>query len=121
LRSGVFSRRLDDRQDEPRLSSILYAESTARRVKATFEAWRNGDATAMEQLIADDDRDPQSKPFLDELVYQTNANTAQQLEVYLSTPHKYFVVIGARHLIGDRNIVQLLQEKGYRVVQLIGR
>jgi uncharacterized protein YbaP (TraB family) len=75
----------------------------------------------MELLIADESRDPQSKRFLDELVYHTNASAAQHLEVYLGTPNKYFGVVEAHHLIGDRIVWKLLQAKGYWVDQLVTR
>jgi uncharacterized protein YbaP (TraB family) len=43
----------------------------------------------------------------------------QQLEAHMSTPNKYFVVVGAGHLIGDHSIVQLLQDRRYKIDQLV--
>jgi uncharacterized protein YbaP (TraB family) len=46
---------------------------------------------------------------------------AQQLETYMATPKKYFVVVGAGHLVGNRSILALLQEKRYQIDQLVVR
>ena len=101
------------------MSSILHTEVMARRVEAIYEAWKDGDTTAMERLVADERQDPQSKLFLEELVYKRNASMTQQLEAHMSTPNKYFVVVGAGHLIGDHSIVQLLQDRRYKIDQLV--
>jgi len=46
---------------------------------------------------------------------------AQQLETYMATEKKYFVVVGAGHLVGDRSILTLLQAKRYQIDQLVVR
>jgi len=36
----------------------------------------------------------------------------------MKTPKTRFVVVGSLHLVGDRSILKLLAEKGYRIEQL---
>jgi uncharacterized protein len=119
LLPSLYSSLSDDLQDKLLMSSILHTEVMARRVEAIYEAWKDGDTTAMERLVADERQDPQSKLFLEELVYKRNASMTQQLEAHMSTPNKYFVVVGAGHLIGDHSIVQLLQDRRYKIDQLV--
>jgi uncharacterized protein YbaP (TraB family) len=96
----------------------LRARYAARRLGALFQAWRVGDIAAMEALDHDDGQNPQSQLYKEEVIYKRNLRMAQQLEVYLTTPHTYFIVVGSAHVIGDRGIVKLLEGKGYRVEQL---
>jgi hypothetical protein len=121
LLPSLYSTLSDDQQEKMLLASILHSEDMARHVEALLEAWKNGDTTAMERLASDERLDPQSKLFLDELVYKRNANMAQSLEAYLNTPNKYFVVVGAGHLIGERSILKLLQDQRYQIDQLVVR
>ena len=75
----------------------------------------------MAALIANHSRDPQSQLYFDEIFSKRNERMTQILESYLNTPYTYFVVIGAGHLVGNRGILELLQENGYRVDQVTGR
>lgn len=117
----LFSTRSEEQQEKLLLSAILQAQSAARVLGAMFEAWRAGDIAAMQALDRDDGRDPQSQFYKEEVVYKRNLRMAQQLDVYLNTPYTYFVVIGSGHLIGNRGILKLLEGKGYRVDQQVGR
>jgi uncharacterized protein YbaP (TraB family) len=75
----------------------------------------------MEALVREEGQDPQSQLYKEEVVDKKNLRMAQQLELYLNTPYTYFVVVGSGHLIGDRGILKLLEGKGYRAQQLVGR
>jgi uncharacterized protein YbaP (TraB family) len=117
----LFSTQSDEMQDKVLLSSILHARNHAQHVSAIFEAWQTGDVRAMEALAIDNAQNPQSQLYTEEFVYKRNLKMAKQVEQYLNTPYTYFVVVGAGHLVGDRGIVKLLQAKGYKIDQLVGR
>ena len=61
----------------------------------------------MEKWVADAFQDPELKAFQDQLIYKRNISMAQQLETYMATPKKYFVVVGAGHLVGDRSFYRV--------------
>ena len=117
----MYSSLSDDEQEKMLWSAISHAEDLARRTDPLFEAWKNGDTEKMEKLVADAFQDPELKAFQDQLIYKRNISMAQQLETYMATPKKYFVVVGAGHLVGDRSILALLQEKRYQIDQLVVR
>jgi hypothetical protein len=75
----------------------------------------------MENSVVDELHDPLLKAFQDQLIYKRNIAMAQQLETYMATPKKYFVVVGAGHLVGERSILALLREKRYQIDQLVVR
>jgi len=121
LPSSIYSSLSDDAQEKMLSSAINHAEDLARRTDPLFQAWKNGDTEKMEKSAADEFQDPQLKAFQDQLIYQRNISMAQQLETYMATPKKYFVVVGAGHLVGNRSILALLQEKRYQIDQLVVR
>ena len=43
---------------------------------------------------------------------------ASKIEGFLNTKDKYFIVVGAGHLIGDKGIINLLRMENYNIKQL---
>jgi uncharacterized protein len=113
-----YSTLSDAVQDKFLLWSILHAQNSVGHLRAIIRAWQTGDAAAIAALNANHGDDPQSELYFDEIINKRNFRMAQQIEVYLGTPYTYFVVVGAAHVVGNRGIVELLKEKGYRIDQL---
>lgn len=86
---------------------------------ALVQAWRTGDTAGMEATATRAVREhPEMQPLIEALVYQRNAAMARQVADFLKTPKTRFVVVGSLHLVGDRGILKLLADKGYRIEQL---
>ncbi len=83
-------------------------------------AWKQGDEKAMYQLLFEDiEKENEAMIALYESLYfQRNIKMTNSIKSYLKQKGKYFVVVGAAHLIGDKGIVHLLQNAGYRVSRL---
>jgi uncharacterized protein YbaP (TraB family) len=82
----------------------------------TLSLWRTGDAKAVDELMVA----PMRRDFPDvfeRLFMDRNRKMATAIEGYLKTSGEYFVVVGSGHLIGEEGILDLLQLKGYAVVQ----
>ena len=75
----------------------------------------------MKKLTDAELQDAELQSFKNQLIYKINVDMAQQLETYMATEKKYFVVVGAGHLVGDRSILTLLQAKRYQIDQLVVR
>ena len=73
----------------------------------------------MKKLTDAELQDPELQSFQNQLIYKRNVDMAQQLETYMATEKKYFVVVGAGHLVEDRSILTLLQAKRYQIDQLV--
>ena len=43
---------------------------------------------------------------------------AEKMISYLKTNKKYFIIVGAGHLVGKEGIIQLLRNKGFTLNQL---
>lgn len=79
-------------------------------------AWRNGRLETMSEELLDDFDD--FPGLYDTLV--TNRNTAWvgALEKYLKDGHRYLVVVGALHLVGRNNVIDMLTARGHEVARL---
>lgn len=81
-------------------------------------AWRSGDTGTMAELAMAFTDTPEGKLFYDALLVQRNKNWLPQLEKMLATPEIELVLVGALHLAGEANVLQLLREQGYSIKQL---
>lgn len=81
-------------------------------------AWRSGDTGTMAELAMAFTDTPEGKQFYDALLVQRNKNWLPQLEQMLATPEIELVLVGALHLAGEANVLQLLREQGYSITQL---
>lgn len=85
-----------------------------------ISAWKQGDEDRMHKLLFEDvlNENAAINALYEQLYFQRNIKMAASIEDYLSRKGGYFVVVGAGHLLGDRGIVQLLIDAGYRVTRL---
>jgi len=56
-------------------------------------------------------------PVYEKLLYERNNTMATRIEGFLKAGGRYFVVVGAGHLVGKKGIIELLKKKGYPVEQ----
>lgn len=82
------------------------------------ETWKSGDAEGMyEYILKPYEDDIRLKPVINKLFYERNMKMTSKIKQYLDTADKYFVVVGAGHLLGDDGIINLLRKEGYKVRQ----
>ena len=60
---------------------------------------------------------PEKDAFMDKLLWQRNARMAARMTPLLEAGHA-FITVGALHLPGERGILHLLEQRGYRVEAL---
>jgi uncharacterized protein YbaP (TraB family) len=84
-----------------------------------FNAWENGDAVKMESVVFEALVDvPEMAPYYETMYDQRNYKMAQKIEEFLANDKVYFIVVGAGHLVGEKGLINLLQNKGYTIEQL---
>jgi uncharacterized protein len=89
-----------------------------QQLNQIISAWRRGDANALSKLAMAFTDTAEGKAFYDVLLVQRNKNWLPQIEQMLTTPEVELVLVGALHLAGDDNVLQLLQQQGYQLTQL---
>jgi uncharacterized protein YbaP (TraB family) len=113
---GILSG-LSDRQAEA-VILMTFIPQTGGESRSTYEleAWRRGDADALERLERTSFGD--FPAFADRIVDARNRNWIPKIERALHSGHTYFVVVGAAHMGGRNGLLALLRDRGYRIEQL---
>jgi len=88
-----------------------------------FAYWTAGDVESFEELCLqeDDSLTPEEEELAQEynkkMLDERNYHMADKAEEYLKTGKTTFFVVGSAHMVGETGIVNLLRERGYKVVQ----
>ncbi len=80
-------------------------------------SWRKGDSEQLQALFVDPMRE-KFEPIYQQLLVQRNNNWMPQIIDMLNTPQTEMVLVGSAHLLGEEGLLQLLEQQGYKVVQL---
>jgi len=81
-----------------------------------IQAWRYGDADALNRMLQESFRD---FPSLGRrLIDVRNRNWIPKIEGYLRSGKTYFVVVGGGHMGGPNGLLAMLRERGYKIEQL---
>ena len=84
--------------------------------KAMIDAWLVGDAAGLaDYLLTSFEAYPQVQQIL---LRDRNRNWLPQVETFLQDDEDYLVVVGAAHLVGEGNLLELLAQQGYSAEQL---
>lgn len=88
------------------------------QLKQIIAAWRSGNTDALASVAMAFTDTPEGKQFYQTLLVQRNQNWMPQLKQMLATKEVELVLVGALHLAGDSNVLELLQQQGYQVTKL---
>jgi uncharacterized protein len=96
------------------LKHVNKLKETMHRIQ---DAYMSGDGDRLQKVLDEENTGPKSltKKLLDD----RNVSMAGKVEGFLKGNEQIFVVVGAAHLVGDKGVVKLLQDKGYHVEQLV--
>lgn len=99
------------------VTSIEEFDQTDRVVHCLIESWKAGDVTKLEDFAELSEMPTElEKAFLtDRNVDWANKLSASDWK--LDSKGNYLLVVGTLHLIGEGNLLQLLEEKGFNVTQ----
>ena len=107
------------------LKESLYSMAESESMMTDMVSyWKKGDENAMGKLLFEDSLNdyPAFATIYDSLFYARNQKMVSKIEQMLkqdgAAGKSYFVVVGSGHLIGNKGIVNMLKEKGYKVKRL---
>ncbi len=94
--------------------------SARTEIEQLVGAWENGDAAALESLLAQMTRsDRAAQRFVAEQVIRgRHPKMVAAIERFAASPRLHLVVIGALHFFGSDGLLQMLRERGYSVKRL---
>ncbi|MEM9806731.1 MAG: TraB/GumN family protein [Cyanobacteria bacterium P01_D01_bin.56] len=98
--------------------TLLELDTLETVVDSMVSAWKSGDVSTFEGFITEGFVD--FPEVYDALLVQRNQNWIPVIESFINQSDDYLIVVGAAHLVGENNVVELLQESGYTVEQTGG-
>ena len=110
----------DELQVEFLKSSVEESDKLKEKFDGMVESWKKGDAGELVKVIKEEYKDkPKLQPIYKKLIDDRNITMTDKIEGYLNdkTDKKYFVVVGAGHLVDKGGIVDLLKNKGFKVIK----
>jgi uncharacterized protein len=85
-------------------------------VSSLIEAWRLGDAARLEhEVFAELANDPSLAPYYELFYFDRNDRMARGIAERVDAGGRWFVAVGAAHVVGARGIPSLLSQHGYHV------
>jgi uncharacterized protein YbaP (TraB family) len=119
LQVGLFENFSKEESEKFLLSTIMEADQLEKEMNKMISAWSTGDVEALEKTMVENIQEyPELEAFYKKLNDDRNVRMVEKIVSMLKTDKKYFVVVGAAHMVGKKGIVQLLKNKGYTVNQL---
>lgn len=116
---NLFKNMSPEEEEAFLFSSLTEQKEQQNLVDDLVSAWKKGDLEKLTSMIEQKDlKDPDLKTFYNSLLYNRNKNMTSIIEKGLLSEHRYFVIIGAAHLLGKKGIIELLRQKGYRITLL---
>ncbi len=107
-------------QERMLLDALSDAKSFKESIGAIFAAWKSGDLAKMHKIAILDPQkaEPKLKGLYVKMFDERNIKMAKKVEGYLQGKDRVFVLVGSGHLPGQKGILKLLQDKGYKIRQL---
>lgn len=101
---------------ESTLKEVAHIDDMIRKIG---EAWKTGNDTLLFSLLnpKEDQKSEEMKKALNQKIYlERNIAMTNRIELFLNNKQRYFIVVGAGHLIGEKdNVLQLLGQKGFQI------
>ncbi|MGD2084715.1 MAG: TraB/GumN family protein [Candidatus Aminicenantes bacterium] len=118
LQVGLFENFSKEESEKFLLSTIMEADQLEKEMDKMITAWSTGDVEKMEKTMTETIQEhPELEAFYKRLNDDRNVRMVEKIISLLKTDKKYFIVVGAAHMVGKNGIVQLLKNKGYTVTQ----
>jgi uncharacterized protein YbaP (TraB family) len=101
------------------LEEFLRDEGGGGDISSLIDAWHRGDAVRLEQEVFGElERDPSLLPYFERFYFDRNDRMARGIASRLDQGGRWFVAVGAAHVVGARGVPSLLSQHGYRVRRL---
>ena len=113
---SLFDGMTMQQQDRMLAQSLEDLDEERANVFKLTDAWKAGDAGAVERIMLDDMKD--DPVMYQRLLVDRNRAWLPKLDALLLRGGRAFVVVGAAHLVGPDGLLAMLRAKGYKVAQL---
>jgi hypothetical protein len=113
---SLFDGMTMEEQERMLAESLEDLDQDRANLFALTDAWKAGDAAAVERIVFDDLKDD---PVLyQRLLVGRNRTWLPAIDALFARNGRAFVVVGAAHLVGPDGLLAMFRAKGYKVDQL---
>jgi uncharacterized protein YbaP (TraB family) len=110
---AIFDDLPADQQEALLEQTLAEIDSAEEVMNQMVDAWRSGELEALAATLMADFAD--FPELYSTLVIDRNMRWIETLEALLKKPERHLVVVGALHLVGEHNVVDLLAGAGFVV------
>jgi len=116
----LLSELSDDLQSKMLLSTLDEIDNIGKQMERIVGDWKSGNTEDFTKMLITEPaaKHPDWEPLRVKVLDDRNVGMAAKVEEYLKKDGPYFVVVGAGHLVGEKGVVSLLQNKKYTVEQI---
>ncbi|PWI35154.1 TraB/GumN family protein [Vibrio albus] len=99
------------------IDTLNHWERNKKINRCLLETWKAGNSHQLLQLADESEIETE---LTERFIYTRNQNWAEKLDdpAFLTKPGKYTVAVGAMHLVGPQNLIDLLRKKGFSINRL---
>ena len=100
--------------------TLFEMDSLEETMEQLIDYWKRGDAEGLRRLVLDDELKlhPEFRPLIERMFDHRNRAMTDRIVGMQQRGGRYFVVVGAGHLLGDQGISALLEKRGQKPQQL---
>ena len=110
---AIFDALSADQQEALLEQTLAEIDSADEVMSGLVEAWRAGELDELTTTLMEDFAE--FPELYSTLVVDRNTKWIETLEALLAEPNSHLVVVGALHLVGEHNVVDLLAAEGFVV------
>lgn len=103
-------------EDKLIIRSLDDMDDFAETMKSMISSWRQGDEKGIADTIVEKMKD--DKKMFQTMMIDRNYDWVPKIEAMFNDQDKEFVLVGVGHLVGEDNVLQLLEAKGYQIEKL---
>jgi hypothetical protein len=113
---------IDDELDDVLMAEMLDQMADIETMTGEMvDLWQKGEAAGLDSLLLEQmGDDPAMEKFYRRLLDDRNVAMAEKIDAWLDEDADVFVVVGAGHFAGEMGIINLLEQKGWKVEQGAG-
>jgi uncharacterized protein YbaP (TraB family) len=114
-----YEQATENEQEQMLLMALDEAEDQTERFKSLEKAWQQGDLEEMRVLFRGGvNLYSEVQKVLNSYAERQNEAIVKKIEELVADGRTYFVIVDVRTLVGDQNLRELLEAKGFQLSQL---
>ena len=91
-------------------------EASKKGTELLYNAYIYGNTLVLSELFGSEDTDDEiHKEYNQKMLIDRNIKMAEKAELYLKENRKIMIAVGDAHIIGEKGLIELLGEKGYKI------